>query len=216
MPPEAISLALAASIYPPALAVVIALGRGKQVRLRVLLLVVGAFFTVLLTGLLMLLLFNEAELTSGQARSFGSGVYIAAGLALIWLALRLRRPAAEKADKQRRPSRTDRYLESTRLVVVLGVALYLIPSPIYVGLVKTIADTNASTGQKLGYLVEALLVMLWMIEVPMLMLIAFPGPAARVLENINVWLSRHGRIAASFVAGAVGIYLIGVALTEIL
>ncbi len=50
MPAEAVSLALAASIYPPALAVVIALGRGTQVRLRVLLLVVAAFFTVLLTG----------------------------------------------------------------------------------------------------------------------------------------------------------------------
>lgn len=70
MPPEAISLALAASIYPPALAVVIALGRGAQVRLRVLLLVVAAFLTVLLTGLLMLLLFNEAAVTSrGAARS---------------------------------------------------------------------------------------------------------------------------------------------------
>jgi hypothetical protein len=40
--PEAVSLALAASIYPPALAAVIALGRGVEVRLRVVLFVIAA------------------------------------------------------------------------------------------------------------------------------------------------------------------------------
>jgi hypothetical protein len=40
MPPEAVSLALAASIYPPALTAVIALGRGVEVRLRVVLFVI--------------------------------------------------------------------------------------------------------------------------------------------------------------------------------
>ncbi len=216
MPPEAISLALAASIYPPALAVVIALGRGTQVRLRVLLLVVGAFFTVLLTGLLMLFLFNEAAVTSRQARSAGSGLYVAGGLVLLWLALRLRRPAPKRDATSAGPSRTDRYLESTRLVLVLGVVLYVIPSPIYLGLVKTIADADASTAQEVLYLVEALLIMLWMIEVPMLMLLAFPARASRVLEAVNAWFARNGRVAASVGAAVAGLYLIVVALAEIL
>jgi len=205
MPSEAISLALAASIYPPALAVVIALGRGAQVRLRVVLLVAGAFCTVLVTGLLMLLLFNEAGVTSGQARSAGSGLYIAAGVVLLWLSLRLRKPAPASSAKKSGPSRTDRYLQSTRLVFVLGVVLYVVPSPIYLALVKEIANANASTAQELLYLVQALLIMLWMIEIPMLMLLAFPARASRVLEDVNAWFVRNGRIAASVVAAVAGV-----------
>jgi Sap, sulfolipid-1-addressing protein len=215
MPSEAVSLALAASIYPPALAVVIALGRGTEVRLRVLLLVVGAFFTVLVTGSLMLLLFTEVGASSKPARTASAGLYIAAGAALIWLAVRLRNrdPDAPKAETG--PSKTDRYLESARLVLVLGVVLYVIPSPIYMGVVKAIADTHASTAQQLVYLVEALLIMLWMIEIPMLLLLAFPARGSRVLEGVNAWFARNGRLVAVLVAAGAGLYLIGVGLVEL-
>ncbi len=217
MPSEAISLALAASIYPPALAAVIALGRGTQVRLRVLLLVVAAFFTVLMTGALMLLLFGEVGSSSKPARSIGSGLYILGGAALIWLAFRLRNrePDPEK-KKDSGPSKTDRYLESARLVLVLGVALYVVPSPIYMGVVKAISDTNASTAQQLLYLVQALLIMLWMIEIPMLLLLLFPARGSQILESINGWFARNGRMAASVVALVAGVYLVGVGLVEIL
>jgi hypothetical protein len=215
MPSEAVSLALAASIYPPALAVVIALGRGTEVRLRVLLLVIGAFFTVLVTGSLMLLLFTEVGPSSKPARTASAGLYIAAGAALIGLAVRLRNrdPAAPKTDAG--PSKTDHYLESARLVFVLGMVLYVIPSPIYVGVVKAIADTQASTAQQLVYLVEALLIMLWMIEIPMLLLLAFPARGSRVLEGINGWFARNGRLVAVLVAAGAGLYLIGVGLVEL-
>jgi|GEM_PF-1455120 len=215
MPSEAISLALAASIYPPALAAVIALGRGTQVRLRVVLLVLGAFITVLLTGSLMLLLFSEVGGSSSSARTVGSGIYIAGGVALVALGYRLlTRPPAPKQDKG--PSKTDKYLESARLVLLLGFILYVIPSPIYLGVVKAIADTNASTAQQIGYLVIALLIMLWLIEIPMLILLIFPARGAAVLENINAWFARHGRVAAAWISIVAGVYLVGVGLIEIL
>ena len=216
MPPEAISLALAASIYPPALAAIIALGRGTQVRLRVVLLVVAAFLTVLATGALMMLLFTEVGSSSGPARTVGAGLYILAGLALIWLAFRVRNhePDPEK-KKDSGPSKTDRYLESARLVLVLGVVLYVVPSPIYMGVVKAIADTKASTAQQLVYLVQALLIMLWMIEIPMLLLLLFPARGSQILESVNGWFARNGRMAAFVVALVAGVYLLGVGLVEI-
>ncbi len=216
MPSEAISLALAASIYPPALAAVIALGRGTQVRLRVLLLVTSAFLTVLVTGSLMLLLFSEVGSSSKPARTVGAGIYILAGLVLILLAARLRtrRPAGPTADAG--PSKIDRYLETARLVLVLGVVLYVVPSPIFMGVVKAIADTDASTAQQLVYLVLALLIMLWMIEIPMLILLAFPARGSQVLEAINAWFARNGRTAAVVISAVAGLYLIGVGLVELL
>jgi cytochrome c biogenesis protein CcdA len=193
---------------------VIALGRGQQVRLRVVLLVVGAFFTVLATGTLMLLLFTEVGGSDKPARTIGAGLYVLAGLALVVLALRLRnRPPATKKEG---PSKTDRYLESARLVIILGVIMYVVPSPIYLGAVKAIADTNASVGQQLLYLVGVLVIMLWMIEIPMLMLVAFPERGSRALDSINSWFARNGRRVAVIGSAVLGIYLIGVGVVELL
>ncbi len=220
MPPEAISLALAASIYPPALAVVIALGRGTDVRLRVALFTLGAYLTVLVTGALILRLFSQAGASKREATALPAALYILAGLVLLAIAVRLhRRPApAPKPAKTDTPSRTDRYLESRKLVVLLGLVLYIVPSPIYIGAIKAIADTKASTSEQLGDLALTLLIMLWLIELPMVMLILLPGRSARVLERINVWITaqgrRHGRTLAVTAATIGGVYLLGVGVLE--
>jgi Sap, sulfolipid-1-addressing protein len=214
VPSEALSLALAASIYPPAVAAVIALGRGSDVRLRVLLLVAAALLTVFVTGSLMLLLLQDLG-ASSQPRTVSAGLYIAGGVALLWLAARLRHPGPAKPAKQTGPSKTERYLESRRLVLLLGFVLYVVPSPIYVGAVKAIADTKASTSQQLVYLALTVLVMLWMIEIPMLMLLAFPRRASAALEAINGWFARHGRQVAVIAAAGAGAYLIVVGLVEL-
>jgi hypothetical protein len=216
MPLEAISLALAASIYPPAVAVVIALGRGVDVRARVLALVGAALATVFLTGVLMLVLLEDLGATSQQQRTGSAGLYLVGGVALLLLALRLRHPRAAAPKPRSGPSRTDRYLESRRLVLLLGVILYVVPSPIYVGAVKEIANTRAPTVQQLAYLALTVLVMLWTIEIPMLMLLAMPRRTSAVLESVNGWFARHGRRVAVVAAAGTGAYLVGVGLIEVL
>ena len=216
MPPEAVSLALAASIYPPAVAALIALGRGSEVRLRVFLLVGAALLTVLITGALMLLLFEDLGAGSSAPREIGAGLYILAGVVLLGLAQRLRHPGPQKPKKDAGPSKTDRYLESARLVVLLGVILYVVPSPIYIGAVKAVADTHASTSEQFAYLALTVLIMLWMVEIPMLMLLAFPAKGAATLERINAWFARNGRMVAVIAAAGAGVYLIAVGLAEVL
>ena len=78
-------------------------------------------------------------------------------------------------------------------MLALGFILYVVPSPIFVGAVKVLADTSASDGQKLIYLVQLLLIMLWLIELPMLILIAFPARGVVALERTNAWFAGHGR-----------------------
>jgi hypothetical protein len=215
VPPEALSLALAASIYPPAVAAVIALGRGADVRLRVFLFAIAALFTVFVTGALILFLFADLGATGQQHRTPGAALDIAIGVVLIWVAARLRRKRPQ-TPKQSGPSKTDRYLESRRLVLLLGVILYVLPSPIYVGAVKAIADAKLSTAQQLSYLAVIVIVMLWMIEVPMLMLLAFPQRSSNALEHINDWFAQHGRLLAVVAAAGAGAYLIGAGLVELL
>ena len=206
MPPEAVSLALAASIYPPALAAVIALGRGVEVRLRVVLFVIAAYGTVLVTGALMLFLFDELDVTRDQLIAPTAGLYVAAGAVLLFVANRLRRTPPSTSPR-REGSRIDRYLESRWLVIGLGVILYVVPSPIFVGAVRAIADTNASAGQELAYLAQVLVIMLWLIELPMLMLIAFPARSLGALERVNAWFAAHGRGVLVFASGGLGVYL---------
>jgi hypothetical protein len=215
MPPEAVSLALAASIYPPALAAVIALGRGVEVRLRVVLFVLAAYCTALVTGGLMLFLFDEVDATREQVITPTAGLYVAAGSALLFVAARLRRDRPRASPKHAERSRIDRYLQSRWLVVVLGLVLYVVPSPIFAGAVKAIADTNASAGQELAHLAQMLVIMLWLIELPMLMLIAFPRRSVGALERVNTWFATHGRRLLALASSGLGIYLVVVGVVEL-
>jgi hypothetical protein len=49
--------------------------------------------------------------------------------------------------------------------------------------------------------------MLWLIEVPMLMLLAMPDRASSLLERANLWFTENGRLLAVLVSAGVGIYL---------
>ena len=215
MPSEAVSLALAASIYPPALAAVIALGRGGEVRLRVVLFVIAAYCTALVIGALMLFLFDELDATRNQVITPTAGLYVAVGSVLLFVAAGLRRRPPRASQEHAGRSRIDGYLQSRRLVLALGVVLYVVPSPIFAGAVKAVADTNVSAGQELAYLAQMLLIMLWLIELPMLMLIAFPRRSVGALDRVNAWFATHGGRMLVLASGGLGIYLIIVGVVEL-
>jgi hypothetical protein len=210
LPSQALALAFAASIYPPAVAAVIALGRGEDLRSRVFAFVLAAFAVTYATGTVMLVLLEELGATSSQHRSPSSGIDLALGLLLLALAVRLqsKRPDSSAGHPTAsKPSRIDRYLKSRRLAFVLGITLYVAPSPIYIGAVKAIADTNQSTTSELLDLAATVAVMLWLIELPMLMLLITPGRAERTLGQTNRWFARNGRTVAVFASAGAGLYL---------
>jgi MFS family permease len=191
-------------------AAVIALGRGQQLRSRVFAFVLAAFLATYAMGVVMLLLLEELGATATTSRSASTAVYLVLGVLLIALAVRLQRkrphPDADpKAPSG--PSKIDRYLDSRRLAFVLGIVLYIVPSPIYIGAVKTIADAKLSTSSELLDLAVAVAVMLWLIVVPMLLLLTAPSHAGRALEGTNKWFARNGRTVAILASAAAGAYL---------
>jgi Sap, sulfolipid-1-addressing protein len=214
MPTQALALALAASIYPPAVAAVIALGRGAEVRSRVLAFVLAAGLVTYAVGALILYALVALGATGSHHLTPGAAVDVALGVLLMLLALRLHRKRPDPATATAAsagggaPSKIERYLQSRRLAFVLGIVLYVLPSPIYIGAVKAIADANLSTSSELLDLIVVVAVMLWLIELPMLMLLVVPDRAAGALERINLWFARNGRTLAIVAAAGVGIYLI--------
>ncbi len=226
MPSQALALALAASIYPPAVAAVIALGRGAEVRSRVFAFVLAAALTTYAVGVVILLVLIDLGVSGSTKWTPSAAVELALGVALLLLALRLHRKgrgaaaetpngaaaettsaAAADASGEQGPSKIERYLESRKLAFVLGVTLYVLPSPIYIGAVKAIADAKPSTADELLYLLAVVVVMLWMIELPMAMLLAIPARAASALEAANLWFARNGRLLAVLAAVGAGAYL---------
>ena len=206
MPPQALALAFAASIYPPAVAAVIALGRGSQVRSRVAAFVLGAALVTYASGALMLLVFDEVGVAGPRRRTPSAAFDLALGVSLIALAAWLRRrPSTPK--KQGGPSKIERYLQNRRLAFLLGITLYVVPSPIYIGAVKALADANLSTSGGLLALAATVVVMLWLIELPMLALLIIPGRASSALERINAWFGQRGRGLAVLASAGAGVYL---------
>jgi len=211
MPPDALALALAASIYPPAVAAVIALGRGPQLRLRLLTFTSAAFFVTYAAGVLMLFVLQELGATSHSSISASAGVEIAIGAALLALGAHLYRGRARGenvAPESSGTSKIDRYLASSRLAAVLGVTLYLLPSPFYIAAVKSIADAQLARGSELLALLAVVASMLWIIELPMLMLVLAHDRAERALDGANRWFAANGRSVAIAACAAAGAYLI--------
>jgi hypothetical protein len=210
LPSQALALAFAASIYPPAVAAVIALGHGQQLRSRVFAFVLAAFLITYAMGTAMLFLLEELGATATASRSASAAIELALGALLIALAVRLQRERPDRdADPKTPsgPSKIDRYLKSRRLAFVLGITLYVIPSPIYIGAAKAIANAKLSTSNELLDLAATVAVMLWLIEIPMLLLLIVPGHAERALDETNRWFARHGRTVATVASAVAGAYL---------
>jgi len=206
MPIQAITLALAGSIYPPALAAVIAIGRGPGMRPRLISFVLAAMATTYAVGLLMLVLLVDLGITGVRHRTPSAALELALGIALLGLAVYVQVRPARPPDPAKR-SRIHRYLESSRLAFVLGVTLYLLPSPQYIGAVRSVADAHLGKGSELIALAVMMAVMLWMVELPMLMLLVAPERGTRILEGVNGWFAGRGRAIVVLLLAGVGCYL---------
>src|SRR5271170_1704667 len=132
VPAQTLALALAASIYPPAVAAVIALGRGPQLRSRVFAFVLAALAITYASGTLMLFVLVELGATGSLHWTPRAAFDLALGLVPLGVAVHLRRGRPEaSADPAtpNAPSKIERYLQSRRLAFALGLTLYAVPSP---------------------------------------------------------------------------------------
>lgn len=175
-------------------------------RSRVFAFVLAAAIVTYATGALMLFVLNDLGTTGPSHRTPSAALDLALGVLLIGLAVRLRSKRKDP-PKQGGTSKIERYLQSRPLAFVLGLTLYVLPSPIYIGAVKSITDAKLSTSSELLALAVTVAVMLWLIELPMLMLLLVPHRASIALERINVWFTQHGRLLAVLACAVAGAYL---------
>jgi hypothetical protein len=213
--PEALPLALAAAVYPPALLVLLLLLSAGEPRRLVAAYLAGAATVTVGAGLLALGLLSGVGLQERDSHTASGTVYIVVGVVLLAAAAwawsrRAREPSeqpANAAGEGRLADWSHRALASRGWAAVLGLAMYL-PSPLYLLAVKDISDSGGSTtSQVLAVLICALAVMLF-VEIPMVALLIWPTAVASGLERVYGWLSRNGWTLAAVLALAGGVYAI--------
>jgi hypothetical protein len=205
---EALPLALAAALYPPALLVLLLLTGGPRPRPLVGAYLAGAALVTTGVGLLGLALSDGTGVTVQHNRQASGAVYLVLGLLLLPLAAfawrRGKRPPREHGDGGRLTEWAHRATSSRRWAFALGTLMYL-PSPLYLLAIKAISDSgDAAASNVLAVLVCAVCVLLF-VEVPFVALYLRPTAVASGLRRVHDWLLRNSwNLAAAFaLAGAI-------------
>ncbi|HVP03539.1 MAG TPA: GAP family protein [Solirubrobacteraceae bacterium] len=215
--PEALPLALSASIYPPALLILLLLLTGEHPRRLVLAYFAGAAIMVVGAGLFALTVMKGSGATTQKSAAVGGGVYIVIGLALLALGAWLWRRRGREPDKpvespEKGPGRiaqwSQRATDSQRWSFILGLAMFL-PSPMYLLAINEIVNSGSSwTSDVTAVLICAAAVLLF-VEVTVIALFIRPADVASGLHRASDWLSRNGWTLGAIIAFAAGAYALG-------
>ena len=213
--PQALPLALAAALYPPALLVLLLLTGGPWPRPLVGAYFAGAALVTLGAGLVGLAAADGARLTVQDSHQASAITYIVLGLLLLPVAAWARRRGS-RPRREHSPGRlgewSQRATSSLQWAFVLGLLMYL-PSPLYLLAIKAIADSgDSSSSNVLAVLVCAMCVLLF-VEVPLVALYLRPAAVTGGLRRVHDWLGSNSwnLAAACALAGAIYALVKGIA-----
>ena len=139
--------------------------------------------------------------------------YVAVGVLMLAFAavvyLRSRRPRKKDASDDKQQAR----IHEGRVAIAFGLGLVMwLPSPTYLAALKQIQDTHSGWALTTLYAGIAVILVLWILEIPIILFLLFREPARRHLGTTNTWLKEHGvaLLAGLTAVGGVGILLKGI------
>jgi hypothetical protein len=198
---QAAVLALAGSIYPLAVLIVIGLLSRPRGRPLALVFLAGAALAVTLVAVIELWVLVTLDITANRSRAPSGWLFILLGLALVVIAVVLigRRGTTDAAPAPRQIGIVGAFL--------LGAVMYL-PGPMYVAAVKTVADAGSSAALTTVGIVVCVVCVLVLTEGPIVFQWVAPRRSERALAAYGRFISQHGRDVLLGAALVVGGYLI--------
>ena len=161
----------------------------------------GALATTLAIGVLAAFVLGDAAApgSGGERKTWVSVFDLVAGVALlVYVARTWRTPISEKTT-QSMVDKMSSVADSPWIAVVAAGATLANPGGFIPIALKTISETNPTTG---GYAVQWLvfaLVSLLPLGLALVLLLASKDRAERLLESVRVWLEGHLRLIASVI-----------------
>ncbi len=211
---QLIPLALASSLWPALLAVVVVCLRAAHPGRLMLSFLAAGLLTTVSVGYWVVSALKGSSLSSGSQHWFGPGLQITIGclalLAAYVLRARARRRPAEPAPEvQSDPSRIERMLDrGVPLAFVAGILLNIVPGVVPFVALDKIADLDKGTAETLGLLLGFYVIMFWLIEVPLVGYVVAPEATGVWTRRFNAWLDRNGSLLGQAALVVIGVYLI--------
>jgi hypothetical protein len=187
----------------------------------------GAATVTIGAGAAILAALRASELPERQQRTLTAGMEMFLGAVLLLVALWVarqhhaagaRRPGHRVAEPSReadtpgavrgpaaKEAATSQGAPRARVIFFLGIVTYL-PSALYVGALKDLADTDLSWSITILALFVCSLLVLHMVELPIIMRLLAPRQTGAILAAYNAWVSRHGWNIVVLIAAASGLY----------
>jgi cytochrome c biogenesis protein CcdA len=141
--------------------------------------------------------------------------YVAIGILMLAFAaviyLRSRRPRRHKdKDKDKNgQDKQDARIHEGRVAVAFGLGLVMwLPSPTYLAALKQIQDTHSGWELTTVYAAIAVILVLWILEIPIILFLLFRETARRQLGVTNAWLKEHGVALLAALTAVTGVAIL--------
>jgi hypothetical protein len=133
--------------------------------------------------------------------------YVAIGILMLAFAaviyVRSRRP---RKHKEKGEDKQDSRIREGRVAVAFGLGLVMwLPSPTYLAALKQIQDTHSGWALTTLYAGVAVILVLWILEIPIILFLLFRERAQHRLGVTNAWLKEHGVALLAALTAATGV-----------
>ena len=209
MLPEAIGLALLASLSPTALLVSAVYLGSDRPKLIAALYLTGALLMSLLMGVVILLILRNAGLSHSDQRSPRYGLRIGLGILLVGAAIVVatRRPVAdsEKAQQGLVSRMTGR---PAPLTAFLAGVLIFAPGATFLAAIQVIATAQASVELTAVAVIIVVVINVTLVWLPIVFYLVAPEVTSRRLGSFNGWLRANGKTVMTWVLIVGGVFLV--------
>jgi hypothetical protein len=198
-------MALLAGLWPVGLAVILTyLDRAPPLR-HAWAHLAGAVVVEAIATVVVLVSLSTSGATPRQHTARSAGVTLTLGLLALAFAVVVWRWRPRKRTV-RRPRPAAGPATGPRAAFLLGLLMWL-PSPVYLAALKKISDAGAGVVTTTISSAIALVLLLWILELPIALYLMSPVTAQPRLHAVSGWLSGHGRVLVAAVAAGLGLVL---------
>lgn len=131
--------------------------------------------------------------------------YIAVGLLMLAFAV----VAFLRSRRRPKESKRDNRVHEGRLAVAFGLGIVMwLPSPTYLAALKQIDDTHSGWALTTVYGAIAVILVLWMVEIPIILFLLWREPVRHHLGRANGWIKRHGPVLLAGLTAVAGVGIV--------